>query len=588
MATGRKLEVELKYEVAGSGSADRFLVETELGPFRPSGRVSSVQLEDRYIDSADWALARAGFAARLRRTSHGTQICLKTHAPAAGGRLHRREEVEGPADPTQRPASWPASQARSVILELCGDAPLIELLTLRQLRRVRRFESDGTRVELSIDEVTVESADREMDHFEELEVELKKGSEQPLEALADLLDREDGLRCVTRSKLDRAVNAVRSALDLLPPDARRRWQSAPPDLLGDAATVSAPSPVPALAVVDSVPAVAAADGAAEPAAAPSAAIPIRPGGPRALGVLADDPMTEAACKILRFNFDRLHKWEAAVRSDTDIEALHDMRVATRRMRAAWRVFDDSFRAGRTRRIRRRLEKIADRLGAVRDLDVMIDGLEKYRSGLGEDDQAGLDPLMSMWKKERKAARTLLLDELDSAGYAGFGEDMEGFLSGGATAAAVPTSPSRPNRVKDRAPSLLWSSYEAVRAYELVLAWADVETLHQLRIAAKWLRYGLEFFGETLGPDAPRLLQRVVALQDHLGCLHDADVAAKLARDVLVTRAGELSRSEADAIGAFMRINERELARRRRTIGPIWRAVAGAPFRRSLGRATAAL
>jgi CHAD domain-containing protein len=80
----------------------------------------------------------------------------------------------------------------------------------------------------------------------------------------------------------------------------------------------------------------------------------------------------------------------------------------------------------------------------------------------------------------------------------------------------------------------------------------------------------------------------VALQDHLGCLHDADVAAKLARDVLVTRAGELSRSEADAIGAYMRTNERELARRRRTIGPIWRAVAGAPFRRSLGRATAAL
>jgi triphosphatase len=588
MATGRKLEVELKYEVEGAGSADRFLVAPEIGPFRPAGRVSSVQLEDRYVDSADWALARAGFAARLRRTSHGTQICLKTHAPASG-RLHRREELEGPADPTQRPASWPASQARSVILELCGDAPLIELLTLRQLRRVRRFESDGTRVELSIDEVTVESADREMDHFEELEVELKKGSEQPLEALADVLDQEDGLRSVSRSKLDRAVKAVRSALELLPPDARRRWHSAPPDLLGEAAgTVPAPSSAPERGVSEAVPAVAATDGPAEPAAAPGAGIPARAGGPRALGVLADDPMVEAACKILRFNFDRLHKWEAAVRSDSDIEALHDMRVATRRMRAAWRVFDDSFRAGRTRRIRRRLEKIADRLGAARDLDVMIDGLEKYRSGLGEDDRAGLDPLMSMWKKERKAARALLLDELDSSGYAAFGEDMEGFLKGGTAAAAVTTSPSRPNRVKDRAPSLLWSSYETVRAYELVLAWADVETLHQLRIASKWLRYGLEFFGETLGPDAPRLLQRVVALQDHLGCLHDADVAAKLAREVLVARAGELSRSEADAIGAYMRINERELARRRRTIGPIWRAVAGAPFRRSLGRATAAL
>jgi len=588
---GRKLEVELKYEVAGTGSADRYLVAPEIGPFKPAGRVSSIQLEDRYVDSIDWALARAGFAARLRRTSHGTQICLKTHAPA-GGRLHRREELEGPADPTQRPASWPASQARSVILELCGDAQLVELLTLRQLRRVRRFDSDGTRVELSVDEVSVESAEREIDHFEELEIELKRGSEQPLEALADVLDREDGLRRVSRSKLDRAVNAVGGALELLPPEARRRWESAPPDLLGQgAATVSAPS-APSSAAAPSVAeaTLPVDDGrpAPEQATAQKAGEPARPGGPRALGVLADDPMAEAACKILRFNFDRLHKWEAAVRSDSDIEALHDMRVATRRMRAAWRVFDDSFRAGRTRKIRRRLERVADRLGAARDLDVMIDGLEKYRSGLGEDDRAGLDPLMSMWKRDRKAARTLLLDELDSSGYAGFGEEMEAFLGGGATAAAVTTSPSRPNRVKDRAPSLLWSSYEAVRAYELVLAWADVETLHELRIVSKWLRYGLEFFGETLGPEGPRLLQRVVALQDHLGCLHDADVAAKLARDVLVTRAGELSRSEADAIGAYMRTNERELARRRRTIGPIWRAVAGAPFRRSLGRATAAL
>jgi CHAD domain-containing protein len=92
----------------------------------------------------------------------------------------------------------------------------------------------------------------------------------------------------------------------------------------------------------------------------------------------------------------------------------------------------------------------------------------------------------------------------------------------------------------------------------------------------------------LGPDCTRLLERVVALQDHLGCLHDADVAAKLARDVLVARAGQLTKPEADAIGAFLHSREREVARRRRAVGPIWRAVTGAPFRRALGLATAAL
>jgi hypothetical protein len=80
----------------------------------------------------------------------------------------------------------------------------------------------------------------------------------------------------------------------------------------------------------------------------------------------------------------------------------------------------------------------------------------------------------------------------------------------------------------------------------------------------------------------------MALQDFLGCLHDADVAAKLARDVLVARAGELTRLETETIGAYLHSREREVARRRRALGPIWRAVVGAPFRRALGRATAAL
>ncbi|HEX7543411.1 MAG TPA: CHAD domain-containing protein [Candidatus Limnocylindrales bacterium] len=606
MAAGRKIEIELKYEVEAVGSADRYLVAPEIGPFKPTGQVSSVQLEDRYVDSGDWALARAGFAARLRHTSRGTQICLKTHAPA-GGRLHRREELEGPADPGKPPIAWPASQARTVILELCGDEPLLELLTLRQLRRVRRFEASGTRVELSVDEVTVESHDRALDQFEELEIELKRGPEEPLEALADVLDRESGLDRVSRSKLDRAVHAVRSALPSLPPEARARWDSAPSDLLGQSQDARPDGPnLPdhaegePISSVDPGPSAtssaAAVEAETEPTGGPEAAptpeparaTPARLGGPRALGILSDDSMPVAACKILRFNFDRLLKWEPAVRSDSDTEALHDMRVATRRMRAAWRVFDDSFRPGRTRKIRRRLEKVANRLGAVRDLDVLIEGLETYRSSLNAADRPGLDPMLSLWRRQRKTARTLLLEELDSSGYTNFAKEMEEFLNGGAVAAAQAETPTQPHRVKDSAPSLIWSAYEAVRAYELVLPWADVGTVHDLRIAAKWLRYELEFFGETLGPDGPRLLERVVALQDHLGSLHDADVAAKLARDVLVARAGELTRPEAEAIGGYMHSNERELARRRRTLGPIWRAVTGAPFRRALGRATAAL
>ena len=595
MATGRKIEIEMKYEVAASGGADRYLVAPELGPFTPSGTVDSIRVEDRYVDSADWALARAGFAARLRKTSRGTDISLKAQN-SSGGRLQRRDEIEGPADADLRPTDWPASQARTIILELCGDEALVELLTIRQLRRVRNLQAGATRAELSVDEVEVVGDGRVLDSFEELEVELKRGDEAPLAELVEVFDADHGLRPVSRSKLARAVKAIRASMPSMPQELQQRWLDAPPELL--TGKLKARRSVGGIAeegagrVADAGDVEPADAAATEPPSLPAQAPPeieIGPKpGPRTIGVVAEDSMPEAACKVLRFHFSKMQRREAGTRTGADAEDLHDMRVATRRMRAAWRVFDGAFKASKTKKLRRHLERLADRLGAVRDLDVLIEGVEAYSLMLDEEERPGLEPLLSVWRRQRRAARTQLIGELDSDRYATFVKEMDAFLEAGANAAAAIATPTAPHRVRDRAASQIWDAYEAVRAYELVFTWADVETLHELRIASKWLRYTLEFFGETLGPDSGRLLQRVVALQDYLGCLHDADVATKLARDLLVARAGELSKLETATVGAYLRSRERELARRRRGLGPVWRAVTGAPFRRAMGRATAAL
>jgi len=597
MVTGRKVEVEMKYQLKAPDSADSYLVAPELGQFKPAGQVRVVQIEDRYVDSADWALTRAGFAARLRRASRETVIGLKRRE-APEGRLHRREELEGPADPNSPPTDWPASPARSVVLELCGDAALVELLTIRQVRRVRRLVNGDTTADLSVDAVEVLVDGRTLSRFDELEVELNAGSEDTLQALGKILDRDDGLRRASRSKLDRAVRAVRKALPTLPEEVHQHWLEAPPALLGSPsrrtkteARKGAQEPADAGAATEETPPPEPSTAPQEPSTAPQAERISAAGhsiGPRSLGVQADDSLPEAARKVLKFHFIRMRAKEKGTRDGSDVEDLHQMRVSTRRMRAAWRVFDDAFKRAKTQKLRRRLRMLADRLGAVRDLDVLIEGLESYRAGLDPEQQPGLEPLLAVWRRQRAAARDLLIAELDSHRYAAFIEGMKDFLEAGSNEAATVASPTLPHRMRDRVPSQIWAAYEAVRAYELVLPWADVETLHQLRIATKWLRYDLEFFGETLGPDSERLLERVVALQDFLGCLNDADVAAKLARDVLVARAGELSRPEAEAIGAYLHSRERELARRRRALGPVWRAVAGAPFRRALGRATAAL
>jgi CHAD domain-containing protein len=592
MATDRRIEVEAKYRVAPAGAADRYLVAPELGPFAAQGAVHQIRIEDRYVDSPDWALARAGFAARLRKTSRGTQIGLKARATAPA-HVHRREEIEGPADDGLTPSAWPTSSTRDVVLELCGDQQLVELVTLRQLRRIRQMQASDSTAELSVDEVEVVARGETIDRFEELELELKSGGEEELGQVVAIFDKDAVLRRQTRSKFDRALKAIRGSIAAMPEEERLFWQNGPDDLglrqksargaRGRKADASGAKD----AGEDDLPSVN------QPNEAPDVAASARPEKPekptaRNIGIQAADSMPEAARKVLAFHFRKLKNREAGTRSGSDPEELHNMRVAARRMRAAWRVFDGSFKPGRTRKLRRRLGIVADRLGAVRDLDVLIANLDEYRAGLEEAQRPGLEPLFSLWRKERNDARSQLMAELDSREYATFLDDMGDFLESGANSAATIAAPTTPHRVRDRAPSEIWSSYESVRVYELVLPWADVETLHELRICTKWLRYALEFFGELLGTDSELLLTRVALLQDHLGMLHDADVAAKLTRDVLVSRAGELTKAETDAIGAYLQSREREVARRRRALGPVWRAVDGAPFRRALGRATASL
>ena len=150
------------------------------------------------------------------------------------------------------------------------------------------------------------------------------------------------------------------------------------------------------------------------------------------------------------------------------------------------------------------------------------------------------------------------------------------------------SAASPHRVRDTAPSRIWAAYEQVRAYEPVLRWADTPTLHELRIASKWLRYSLEFVQEALGDDSAPLIAKVTDLQDHLGLLNDADVATSMTRTFLVDHSGSLSSAESAAIGRFLVHREREIARLRRSIGAPWRGVAGLRFRRTLGRVVAGL
>jgi CHAD domain-containing protein len=630
----RPIEVELKYRLRQEAAGDRYLIADDLAGFRPITPVRSTQLEDRYLDTADGAMARAGFAARLRQTARGTTVSVKSTSRRAGETgVHRREELEGPADRTAGPRDWPASDARSLILEQCGDAPLVELVTIRQLRRKRKLQSADTIVELSLDEVDAVARSRVVERFVELEVELVEGDEGALDAIDAVLAADRSLTPSTGSKLESALNALRATsgrrgkraaaiLPLIDPETEARDAAAAQAPVAEttaAETVAAEAPEAAVVeapeagaaeapsadaeaktakvpVMDPSPAIASpatkAPAAKLLAAAPEASPAMAPDAPiltvgRTPGVLADDHIAEAGRKVLRFHLARMIAREEGTRDGGDPENLHAMRVATRRQRAAWRVFGEAFRPGRTRGYRRHLREVASRLGAVRDVDVLLEAADAYRADLPPAEQRALEPLLAGWRIHRDDARRLLLRELDSDGYRRWIDDYSEFVRHEGLA-VLPVAPTQAHRIRDTAPSRILAAYEGVRAYESVLRWADVETLHELRIAGKWLRYTLEFVREALSPEAANLIARVTALQDHLGAMKDADVMAHMARSFLVEHAGELSSLESAAIARYLVNREREVARLQRTVGKSWRGVAGVSFRRALGRTVASL
>lgn len=251
------------------------------------------------------------------------------------------------------------------------------------------------------------------------------------------------------------------------------------------------------------------------------------------GISADDPMSETGRKVLYFHFERMLLHEPGSRLGEDIEAVHDMRVATRRMRSALRVFAPFFHPRAIRPFQRALRDTARALGAVRDMDVFIDRLLRYRAGLSAGADDSLSPLLDYCAAEREAARAHLIDHLNSPAFAGFVEAFAAFLTTPG-AGARPVDPDAPiaHQTGHLAPRLIYTRYEAVRAYEPVLDCATIETLHALRIEFKRLRYTLEFFQEILGPEVALVIDEVKAMQDHLGDLNDAQVAGLFLQDFI--------------------------------------------------------
>jgi CHAD domain-containing protein len=138
------------------------------------------------------------------------------------------------------------------------------------------------------------------------------------------------------------------------------------------------------------------------------------------GLSCDESFRQAAGKILWTRFEEMMSFQADALKGRDPEGVHDMRVASRRLRAALEICQDVFSRDQYRELRGDVKRVADALGRVRDLDVLEERLERDRRDRPRSQQLVLAGMLDDLRAERQRARQDLkstLRQLDESSFA---------------------------------------------------------------------------------------------------------------------------------------------------------------------------
>jgi CHAD domain-containing protein len=229
---------------------------------------------------------------------------------------------------------------------------------------------------------------------------------------------------------------------------------------------------------------------------------------------------QAASRILARQVADLVSHEKAARRGIDSEAIHQMRVQARRMRAALALFSGVVRPPR-RAGRARLRWLGRTLGRVRDLDVIATLLEEgHLSSLEGVEAARLGDLVAGLKERRARAQRKLRSSLARKRYRRMRAALVEFARRPRFAKAEHEEGMAARFLADR----IHREARRVSGHRAMTERApSAADLHALRIRVKRLRYVLDFHAETCGLafDEERRLTR--ELQDCLGAIHDYDL-----------------------------------------------------------------
>lgn len=243
------------------------------------------------------------------------------------------------------------------------------------------------------------------------------------------------------------------------------------------------------------------------------------------GVNARTSLGEAAPRMLLAKAEPLFALEDAARGGADMDAVHDMRVASRRLREVMRLLAPLYPHRDFRRWYRRARRVTRALGPVRDSDVFIDSFSRLGAGLGEGGQRCVAFMVGYRMGQREYELAILNRELGALDLA---ETRASFVQvahsiEGTADADRPLASFAHAAVAERAAVVFGAQPAALDE-------RNIAGQHALRIDYKRLRYAVEAFAPCYGDVFDELHPVLTEFQDVLGDLHDVHVFLDMLSD----------------------------------------------------------
>lgn len=229
---------------------------------------------------------------------------------------------------------------------------------------------------------------------------------------------------------------------------------------------------------------------------------------------------DVVSRALALSVIRLVLHDPVIRLDADPEGVHQARVATRRLRSDLRTFRSLVRSEFASGLRGELGWLAAALGAVRDGDVLLERLRRRVSELPDEEHGAAAAVVASLEAARADAQRRLLETLESKRYV----ELLSALVAAANAPALRSRASAP--AGDVVPALLRKPWHRLEKHVSSLGESPTDDeLHEARIRAKRVRYAAEATAPVVGKPARSFARAAAGLQEVLGDLNDAVVAA---------------------------------------------------------------